>query len=84
MASGASGTMRMIRFVNWSIESQPDQDSLHNEIAGTGSTGHVSDLQFVNFRIGGHCASTAAAADFILDTRTTSSITFSCGSDPVG
>ncbi|KAK7100585.1 dextranase-like [Littorina saxatilis] len=84
MHDGAHGTASDIRFINWQVESQPTQDSMHNEIAGTGNSGHVTNWQFVNFHIGGQCVNNPAHFDFQIDAHSTSGFHFQCGGNPVG
>ncbi|KAK7507268.1 hypothetical protein BaRGS_00001203 [Batillaria attramentaria] len=59
MGNGAHGTVTDVRFINWDVDSQPANDDLHNEIAGAGNRDHVTNWQFVNVKVGGHCIANA-------------------------
>lgn len=79
MLGRARGTATNIRFINWNLESQPHNGpTFHNEIAGSRSTGRVTNWQFVNFTIGDRCVTNASQADFRIDARTTQNIGFQC------
>ncbi|XP_046554514.1 dextranase-like [Haliotis rubra] len=84
MHTGAKGSVSNIRFENWSIESQPTHDNLHNEIAGTSAGGHIANWNFFNFKVGGQCITSSGAGDFIIDSQHASGIKFSCGENIIG
>lgn len=79
MERGTRGVIKNIRFVNWNIERQLATDKFQNEIEGTepGSV-EVTDLQFINFHIGGRCASSAAEAGFRVGNSEVNNLTFWC------
>ncbi|PVD39334.1 hypothetical protein C0Q70_01964 [Pomacea canaliculata] len=78
MAAGARGLASNVLFHNWEVESQPADDKIHNEIAGSGTTGIVRDWIFSNLFIGGGCVLNPTSANFLIDGNTTSAINFEC------
>ncbi|XP_071107233.1 uncharacterized protein [Haliotis cracherodii] len=83
MNPAAKGTISNLKVINMSVESQPTNDPLHNEIAGTSIGGRITNWQFVNFKVGGHCISNPDQGDFRIDPHTTKDITFSCHSGSI-
>ncbi|XP_067672625.1 dextranase-like [Haliotis asinina] len=83
MDPAAKGTISNIKVINMSVETQPTNDPIHNSIAGTSIGGRITNWQFVNLKIGGHCISNPIQGDFRVDPHTTKDITFSCHTDPI-
>ncbi|XP_050415137.2 dextranase [Patella vulgata] len=77
MKDDVTGSVSNIHFDNWTVDSQPMHDSLHNEINGSAHGGMMSNWTFTNLKVGGHCITGPKQADFLVGSHT-SNIKFIC------